>query len=188
METDDEQLVDRCVRGDASAFEELLNRYEKKVFNVALRMVNDYDDASDVTQTVFLKVFQGLKAFDTRYRFFSWIYRITLNESINLVHRRKSVRTLDERWVSNAKGPGEILTDTEEARAIRRSLMSLDLKYRAVLVLRHYLDCSYRAIGGVLQIPEKTVKSRLFTARQVLREALAGEGIPEPRWKRSSQS
>jgi RNA polymerase sigma-70 factor (ECF subfamily) len=106
-------------------------------------------------------------------------FEITINESINLVNRRKSTRGVDERWPSGAKGPGEIVHEAELCRAVQRSLMSLKLEYRTVLVLRHYLDCSYRVIGQILDIPEKTVKSRLYTARHLLRDALSSKGIPE---------
>lgn len=78
---DDMQLLERCMKGDQQAFEDLLSQYEKPVFNAALRMLDSRDDASDVTQIVFLKIFENFGSYDPSRRFFSWIYRITLNEA-----------------------------------------------------------------------------------------------------------
>ena len=79
----DRELIDNCMNGDRQAIEGLLFKYEKPVYNAAYRMLNSSEDARDVTQTVFLKVIENLDSYDPRYKFFSWIYRIALNESIN---------------------------------------------------------------------------------------------------------
>ena len=80
---DDKKLMERCLKGDRHAFEALLVRYKKPVYNAAYRMLNNSEDARDVTQTVFLKVYENLDQYDPSHRFFSWIYRIAMNESIN---------------------------------------------------------------------------------------------------------
>ena len=92
--TDDTKLIERCKKGDRKAFETLLIQYEKPVFNAAFRMLNSRDDARDITQTVFLKVFENFDHFDPSRRFFSWIYRITLNESINWLGRSSRMEPL----------------------------------------------------------------------------------------------
>src|SRR5882762_2699539 len=94
---DEDDLVQRTLAGDREAFGSLVEAYQRVVFNLALRMVGDAEDARDVTQTVFVKAYQKLSTFDQRNRFFSWLYRIGINESINLLHRRKSREELDDR-------------------------------------------------------------------------------------------
>jgi RNA polymerase sigma-70 factor (ECF subfamily) len=177
MSTGDESLVRACLKGDLKAFEKLLDRYEKTIFNVALRMVNDREDASDITQSVFTKAFEKLDSFNFEHRFYSWIYRIAINESIKLLERRRPDRVAGEVPAKGQSTPEEIVSGTELAWTVRAALMGIRADYRTVLVLRHYLQCSYREMGEILQVPEKTVKSRLFTARQSLRDALIGMGV-----------
>jgi len=176
MQPDDETLVADCLSGDGTAFDMLVGRYEKLVFNVARRMVGDVEDARDIAQTVFMKAFESLNSFDPRFRFRSWLTRITINESLNHRNARRGTEPLDERWASPERGPAELASGAEHSRAVDAALGTLQPEYRAVIVLRHFLECSYREMAAVLQIPEKTVKSRLFTARQLLKEALVREG------------
>ena len=89
-DVDDVTLVRRCIDGDNVAFESLLDRYQGRIFNAVLRMVHDWDDARDLTQTVFVKAYENLRRYDPKYKFFSWIYRIAMNESLNFVARRPS--------------------------------------------------------------------------------------------------
>jgi RNA polymerase sigma-70 factor (ECF subfamily) len=176
-ETPESALIERGRRGDRQALGGLLNRYQGPVFNAALRIVGNPDDASDVTQSVFLKAFENLDRYDPAYRFFSWIYRIAVNESINHNKRRYRMHPLDERDIPDNHGP---LVSTETVslnRQIQEGLMELDEIYRVVVVLRHYSDFSYREIGEILDIPEKTVKSRLFTARRQMRDILLARGV-----------
>ena len=175
--TDDESLVRRCLDGNPDAHEELLDRYEKRVFNVALRMVHNPEDARDVTQTVFTKVFTHLVRFDPRFRLYGWIYRITVNESINLLNSRRPVDEIDDSWPSSGKTPGEALHASEISRAIQGALMELSPDYRAAVLLRHFAGCSHREMSQILGIPEKTVKSRLFSARRLMRKTLAKRGV-----------
>ena len=177
MSPDDETLVRRCLEGDDRAFDTMLDRYERKVFNGAMRMVNSRDDAKDITQNVFLKVYQNLDKFDARYKFFSWIYRITVNESINFLHARKPVDPVDEKLPSMQRGPLESLRGVELGNAVQDALMRLKPDYRTVVVLRHFHGCSYREMSEILEIREETVKSRLFSGRKMLRDLMIRKGI-----------
>ncbi len=174
---DDWQLVQACLQGDTKAFETLIERYQKPIFNLALRMVRDTEDAEDVTQTVFLKAFEKLNTFNPKYKFFSWIYRMTINESINLLNQKKPHDVLDGRLPLMEKTPDEQYEQEELVELIGAALMRIPVDYRAVLVLRHFGHLSYREIGFVLDAPEKTVKSRLYTARQQLRDVLLKQGL-----------
>ena len=177
-ETTDEQdraLVRRYLDGQRDAASGLVDRYQQRLFNVALRILNNAQDAEDVTQTVFLNAFDRIRTYDPRYRFFSWIYRMTVNESLNTLKRRKPVVTL-EREVGIV-APGAAPDGTAEAEdRVGKALMRLNPDDRAVVVLKHFVSFSYQEIADVLEIPVKTVKSRLFEARERLRLALR-EGV-----------
>lgn len=169
----DQALIERCQRGDRRALEELLEKYQRPVYNAAFRMLGNPQDASDITQAVFLKVFEHLGSYDPNYKFFSWIYRIAINESINQFKRARREAQLDESEPSAARGPLEEAAMDANSRRVQGALMTLQEDYRMVVVLRHFTELSYREISEVLHIPEMTVKSRLYTARQQLKEHLS---------------
>lgn len=173
LNTDDPKLVKQCLRGEPKAFETLVDRYQKVVFNVALRMVGDPEDAQDITQSVFLKVYENLESFDSQYKFFSWIYRIAVNESLNYLQTKKTTDELDENLVAGGKPQDDSFHDDQMLQSLERALMRISFDQRVVLVLKHLQGLSYREIGYILDIPEKTVKSRLFSARQGLKEILS---------------
>lgn len=174
---DDLVLVRRCLNGDANAFAGLVKQHQRAVFNVAYRIVRDYEDASDVAQSAFVKAYEKLDTFNEQYKFFSWIYRIAVNEALNFVNKRKPEDELDERMVSNARGPEQLTEIGERNEQIQAALQDLPPDYRTVIVLRHFRELSYKEMAEVLLIPEKTVKSRLFTARRLLKDILIEHGI-----------
>ena len=176
-EDSDGILVQRCRAGDRRAFEALVGRYEKPVFNAALRMLRNPEDARDVAQTVFLKAFEHLVDYDLKYRFYSWIYWIVLNESINILNGRKRLEPISGDEVDDRRGAADDLESEQVSRSVQGALMMIKAEYRAVIVLKHFLELSYVDIGEILQLPEKTVKSRLFAARQLLKDALQHRGI-----------
>ncbi len=176
-DAEDMKLVLRAKQGDRESFEKLVVRYEKAIFNATYRVLHDYEDAKDVTQNVFLKAFENIAYFDGNYRFFSWIYRIAVNEAINFGKSRKRLVAGEDNRVEENNTPDKLLRRAELDKVVQASLMSLEFEYRVVIVLRHFNDCDYREISEILEIPEKTVKSRLFTARTLLRESLSKKGI-----------
>jgi RNA polymerase sigma-70 factor, ECF subfamily len=176
VEDEDAELVRRCRKGDRSAFEVLLRRYERPVYNAALRMLHNAEDARDVAQTVFMKVYEHLADYDPKYRFYSWVYRIAVNESLHGIDRRHRVEPIDDDTEDDHPGPDEILGEQQVTRSVQSALMRIKPEYRTVIVLKHILGCSYHDMSEILQLPEKTVKSRLFTARQLLKEALLDQG------------
>ena len=171
----DESLVERCRNGDANALEALVVRYQRPIYNAAFRVLGNAEDASDITQSVFLKVAERLDDYDPQYRFFSWIYRIALNESLNVLRRQGREDQMDDE--SEPAGPERLdperlASEAQVSRRVQGALMTLKIDDRAVLTLRHFSECSYREIAQILDLDEKTVKSRLFEARQRLRELL----------------
>jgi RNA polymerase sigma-70 factor (ECF subfamily) len=171
----DRALVRRFLDGERAAGDELVNRYHRSVFNVALRMLANVQDAEDVTQTAFGNAFIALGSYDPKYRFFSWIYRMTVNESLNTLKRRRKVVSLDGSFdVAAADAISQSAADAEDR--VGSALLDLKPDDRAVVVLRHFVDFSYEEISEVLGVPVKTVKSRLFTARERLRQSLLVAG------------
>ena len=167
----DRALVRGYLEGRQDAAGGLVDRYQKRLFNLALRMLGNAQDAEDVTQTVFLNAFLKMRTFDPRYRFFSWIYRMTVNESLNVLKRRKPTVALEEE--SGLPAPGSTTDQLAEVQdRVGKALLELKPDDRAVVVLRHFVSFTYEQIADVLEIPVKTVKSRLFTARERLRVAL----------------
>lgn len=168
---DDASLVARCLKGDQGAFELLVTRYERVLFSVALRLVGDYEDARDATQNAFVRAYEHLDTFDPARKFFSWIYRIVVNECLNL----RRARHPNEPLVDTLVAPGgafDAVAASEAHDRIQAALMALTPEYRAVVVLRHFADLSYEEISEALGVPDKTVKSRLFSARKRLAELL----------------
>ena len=176
-EIDDVTLVKKCLQGDVKAFEILVDKYQKSIYNAALRICNDFDNAEDISQAAFVKAFEKLETYNPKYKFFSWIYRIVLNEALNFIHRSKKNLELNENIVAKEKTPDRILEESELSLKIRNALMKIEPNYRILIELRHFQNCTYTEIGYILNIPEKTVKSRLYTARQVLGKILLQAGI-----------
>lgn len=173
----DASLVERCRNGDRRAQLELVERHQRPVFQVVLRILGNREDAADAAQATFLKVFERLDQYDPAHRLFSWVYRIAVNEAVDQLKRARPHDELPENLLSGAAGPEDHREADQVSRAIQAGLAALPEDYRVVLVLRHFSDCSYGEIAGIVGVPEKTVKSRIFSARQLLRERLLAEGV-----------
>lgn len=175
-EAEDRALVRKCLDGDDRAFEALVDRYQKVLFNVSLRMLNNREDAMDATQVAFVKAYRKLDTYDPRFKFFSWIYKIMVNESLNQLHRRRPQEDVDERMPSPAPTPEAELETARTQEQVQDAVARLPVDYRRLIVLRHFGNLSYRDMSGALDLPEKTVKSRLYTARQMLKDILVRRG------------
>jgi len=174
-EDDDRLLVERYLSGDREAFTTLVVRYQRAVYNAAFWILRKHEDANDISQTVFLKVAERAGEYDPRFKFFSWIYRIAVNESLNLQRRHRHEEELDDDIDvagDEGAGPERQASAVELSRDLRRAMMSLSTNDRLVLTLRHFSECSYEDMALILEIDEKTVKSRLFEARRRLRGML----------------
>ena len=178
-DTEDLDLVRQTLAGQTEAFGTLVTRYQKVMFTVALRMLGNQEDARDATQDAFVKAYQRLGSFDGKYRFYSWLYRILVNECLNANRDRKPEQALDAD-VAGSGTPFDATLESERREQIQLALLRLSPEYRTVIVLRHFAGQSYDEIAESLAIPEKTVKSRLYSARQRLGELLLG-------WKEHEQ-
>ena len=175
MDDTDRVLVARYRNGDREAFAELVVRYQRPIYNAAFWVLRKAEDANDVTQDVFLKVAERLDDYDPEYKFFSWIYRIAVNEALNLLRRNGREEALEDEIdipAGESSNPERRAGEAELAKRIQGALMHMATNDRLVLTLRHFSECSYQEIAEILDVDEKTVKSRLFEARNRLRRLL----------------
>jgi len=163
--------VERCLAGDHAAFEVLVERYHRPFFTFALRVLGDREEASDAVQTAFVKVYENLRTFDQNRRFFSWAYRILVNECLNVRRGQRPTEPIDANLAATGS-PHEDAERTERRRQVQAAILELPIEYREVIVLHYFNGLAYDDISDTLGVPQKTVKSRLYTARQRLAAAL----------------
>ena len=183
----DGELVQSALAGRESGFEELVRRYQRPIAAYVYRMVGDYDSALDLTQEVFIKVYNSLGRYRSEYKFSTWIYKIAHNAAIDHLRRH----TAREQSLSNSDVPErqEIVLESrrltpeqesernERCSEIETVVQLLPHAYRELIVLRHSHDLSYDEIAEVTGLPLGTVKNRLFRAREAMREQLVQRGI-----------
>ena len=177
MEIEDNNFVSRCLNGDTEAFDALVEKYYKIIFRLARKILKNYDDAEEITQSVFVKAYENLNKYNPKYKFFSWLYRITINETINFSKKKDHTEKINENIVNDEYDPDKIYNQNELGEKIQDALMELDMIYRLPVVLKHFLNYSYKELSDLLGIPEKTVKSRLFTGRQLLKDILVKNSV-----------
>ncbi|MGA9295327.1 MAG: sigma-70 family RNA polymerase sigma factor [Ignavibacteriaceae bacterium] len=179
MENEDNNLVNRCLNGDVEAYSALVEKYQKIIFRLAHKILKNYDDAEEITQTVFVKAYENLNKYNPKYKFFSWLYRITINETLNFSKKKSYSEEINDNIYNIEDNPGEAFDRNDLGEKIQDALMELDMLYRLPVVLKHFLNYSYKELGDLLGIPEKTVKSRLFTGRQLLKDILIKKSVFE---------
>lgn len=171
QDADDLAAIRRCLDGDASAFGPVVERYQRVLFTVAVRILGDREDANDAAQNAFVKAYEKLATFDPNRRFFSWLYRILVNECINLRRGRHPHEELASNLAASGS-PADLVERNETRRRVKAALLELPMAYREVVVLRHYAGLSYEEIADAVGVSASVVKSRLFTARQRLAHML----------------
>ncbi len=184
--TDNERLLlKRAKKGDVDAFEQLIEKYQKKVYNIALKMLGNKEDAYDMSQEVFIRVYRSIDKFKEQASLSTWIYKITTNVCLDEIRRRKNRFTVsidDDMELNDSKvkrqieydGPSpEIIVEENELREIiNKSIQQLPEQYRVVTILRDIQGFSYEEIANILDVPQGTVKSRINRARAMLRDIL----------------
>lgn len=173
----DRDLIARCLAGESAAFGDLIERYQTPLYNTALRLTGDVDEAKDITQSVFVKAYEKLGEYKAEYKFFSWVYRMLVNESINHLKHRSFQQPLDQNLTARDKNPAELHEAKELREGVEGALLDLQLEYRLVIMFRYFYDLSYREMSYVLDLPVKTVRSRLYTARRMMATLLNQRGI-----------
>jgi RNA polymerase sigma-70 factor, ECF subfamily len=185
----DAELVLRALAGREDGFEELVRRYQRPIVAYVYRMVGDYDAALDLTQEVFIRVYNSLGRYRAEFKFSTWIYRIAHNAAIDHLRRVGASRTEEitiegeggtsfEKPLASKSLTPEQETERGERRAeIEEVVGQLPHAYRELIVLRHSHDLSYDEIAEVTGLPLGTVKNRIFRAREAMRELLVARGI-----------
>ncbi len=182
---DDRALVERILSGERDLFSELVRRFEKRILNYVYRIIHRYEDAHDLTQEIFIKVFMALDRYDPKYQFSTWIFRIAQNSAIDTL-RKKSLPEVSltrsgtddenegkEREVVDAGvSPYRDLKNKELSVAIDSAIEVLPEDYRELIQLRHFGELSYEEIAEMKKMPLGTVKNKLFRARNMLKDAL----------------
>ena len=183
-EDDTPLLLRRCLAGDEAAYRELVRRYQRAVYSVAFRMVRSAEDAEDLTQETFVRVFKALDRYDPARPFQAWLFTITSRLSIDHIRRRR-MKTVplfrsepgseEEHAVElEDQGllPDQLAVHSEEERGVRDLIDTLPPHYRIVVLLRHQQDLSYEEIAQALNLPLGTVKARIHRAREILKQRL----------------
>ena len=176
LEQDEAQLVTAGKNGDQDAFSLLVQRYQRRVFNLIFRMLQNYEEASEITQEAFLAAWQGMPSFRGDARFSTWLYRIAYNCALKQLELRKRDQALhralqaEQTLEDDHQNARLAMLDNQEL--IQQQLSQLPPKYRIVLILRHLQDMTYEEMAEVLTMPIGTIKTHLFRARNLLKERL----------------
>ncbi len=183
-QTDDVELIAAVLKGSQEKFGELVERYQGRLVNYLFRLLRDGEEAHDLAQEVFLKVYQALDRYDPRYKFSTWLFRVARNAAIDQIRKRRvQFVSMDRRrdddgpagtWEppSRDASPYSDLRNLERGDAIQRCIDALPWEYRQLIVLRHYGELTYDEIATSQKMPLGTVKNKLFRARQMLKESL----------------
>lgn len=184
---DDAETLRRCREGDEQAYRQIVERYQRQVYSLAMRMVRSAEDAEDVTQDTFVRMFKAIDRYDPNRPFAAWLMTIASRLCIDHIRRRKVrplplVRTEEGSTeehtidvVDPGLGPDEITSHREEEQQAQSLIDSLPPHYRVVVLLRHQQDLSYEEIAESLDLPIGTVKARIHRARALLKQRLEGE-------------
>lgn len=180
---DEALLIRKAQNGDVSAFEKLVSLYAKKIYNYCYRMTDNREDAEDLTQEVFIKVYQNLKSFKGDSKFSTWIYRIAYNTCVDRYRKNRKVDTVSLNYskdedsveielVSNDPLPEEEVIKKERYKKLQACIAGLKPEYKSVIILRDIQNYTYAEIAEILQVPLGTVKSHISRARAALCDAL----------------
>lgn len=181
---DDRTLVGRILEGDRDRFADLVARYEKRVVNYVYRITHRYEDAHDLTQEIFVKVYLALDRYDPKYQFSTWLFRIAQNSAIDAL-RKKAISEVslskpqdeesggkEREFADDGISPYRALKNKQLGSAIDRAVDKLPADYRELIQLRHFAELSYEEIASMKKLPLGTVKNKLFRARNLLKDAL----------------
>jgi RNA polymerase sigma-70 factor (ECF subfamily) len=171
-----ETLIERCLHGDQLAWDEIVSRYQRKVFNVAYQFVGKHDEAEDLTQEIFLKIFKSLDTFDRRANFQTWLISISRNLCIDHYRSVRKERAMLDREVdaselspaSGEPGPLAALEQDDRVMLLRHAMAALPETLRTAVLMRDIQELSYQEIAQRLDLPEGTVKSRINRGRTEL--------------------
>lgn len=174
-QTDDFDIIDRCLAGDERAFDHLVRRYQRDVYQLAYRITRNVEDAKDLAQDAFVQAYRSLKTFQRKSSFYTWLYRITVNLCLN--HLKGATRMepgeVDDRLADTREDALDVLARGERERAVAAAIATLPPQQRATLTLRVHRGLSHKEIAEVLDCSEGTAKANYFHAVRGLQARLA---------------
>ena len=171
---EDADLITRVQKGDVEAFNLLVSRWEKRVFNYLLRLTGSQEDALDLSQDAFLKAYQNIRKLDDSARFGPWLFRIAHNEAHSFFRKRQPEAAPDETFFERQPAPGFA---PELSLAVTTALNRLNAEQREAVVLKVYQGFKFEEMAEILEMPVSTIKSRVYTALDLLKNELAPMGI-----------
>ena len=184
VQLDDRTLVERILGGDRDLFTTLVGRYEKRLVNYVYRITHRYEEAHDLAQEIFVKVYLALDRYDPKYQFSTWLFRIAQNSAIDAL-RKKSIAEVplarpteeepsgkEREFADDGISPYRALKNKQLSAAIDKAVEGLPADYRELIQLRHFAELSYEEIASMKKLPLGTVKNKLFRARNLLKESL----------------
>jgi len=181
-DVEDQIFVERSLQGEQQAFEQLVKRYQKSIYNLAYRMTGSREDAEDLTQETFLRAYAKLSTFQVGRQFSPWLFRIASNLCINLKNRQKRREASLDSLREHKKAQSLFFDTSSNAlfqmerhqlrMQLQQEILALPVRYRLVFTLRYLEEHSCRDIAEMLNMPEGTVKTYLFRARRILKEKL----------------
>jgi len=188
MDFVEKKLVENAKSGNMQAFTELMYLYKDKIYHLAYRMLGNSQEAEDISQETFLRVYANLDRYDDQHKFSTWIYRIATNLCIDRIRKKKADFSLDESWNADEgidwyskipnydKSPEEEAIVNEEQEIIHNAILNLPPKYRVIMTLKYVEELSVQEISEVVNLSVATVKTRLHRGREYLRKQLIVSG------------
>lgn len=175
----DEVLVQKCLSGDRQAFAVIVQRYQKQIYSLAYRLTNNPDDAQDLAQEVFIKVYQVLAKYDGNRPFFPWMYKVATNVCYTQLRRKPSQEVPLDKIIEfgplvpvSPDGPESQFERKELQRLVHQALAELPENYRVPMVLRYLEEFSYQEIADAMDLPLTTIETRLYRGRSLLQKRL----------------
>ncbi|MFC1568908.1 sigma-70 family RNA polymerase sigma factor [bacterium] len=179
--------IERAIQGDENAYEALLKRYERGIYNMIYQMVKNREETEDLVQETFIKAFNALESYNNQFAFSTWLYKIAFNNCIDSIRKRKlktypldkPIQTkegqVQQEIRDDSSSPEKEMLFAEKRKQVNEAIGCLPAKYKKVIILRHQEERSYEEISEIMKIPLGTVKARIFRAREMLKRCLQEE-------------
>jgi RNA polymerase sigma-70 factor (ECF subfamily) len=170
--------IQECLRGNTQSFDHIIRIFQNKIFRLCLGFLKETEDAKDATVDVFIKAFRALHSFDTRYPFSTWLFRIAINHSLEILRKKKRKQKILETELipieeqSKHPSPSEIFIMEAQKKVLKTAMKKIPPKYQLALILRYQQDLSYQEIGSILDIAPSSVGSLLLRGRKILRQTI----------------
>lgn len=185
MSNEETAWLEQALKGDKDAFGNIIGAYQRPVYNLAYRMLNNANEAEEAAQEAFIRAYTRLQSYNAEHKFSTWLLSITSNYCIDIIRKRRAIMlSLDEPLPSHpalmsekSSGPESQLVQTEEQRLVQTLLMELEPDYRQAVVLRYWYDLSYEEIADIMDTTVSAIKSRLFRARRQLADLGSAAGL-----------